>query len=298
MSAPHLLFDHAAITHRRTRAFGHEGADFLLSRIAEDMQDRLAPVLRDFTLIADLATPSEHLRLMLEERGYPRAIALEPSIPLALHRTGPVIAAHEEALPLRPGHFDLIVSGMALHQVNDLPGTLLQVRQALKPDGLFMAAFLGGDTLTELRQCFIAAETELTGGISPRVAPFVDVRDLGALLQRAGFALPVTDCDRITVRYDSVFQLMGDLRAMGLTNALMERRRTFTSRQLLGMVADLYAERFSDPDGRIRASFDLVWLSGWAPHESQQKPLRPGSAKTRLADALKVEEQKLTPDRE
>ena len=295
MSAPHVIFDHDAITRRRTMAFGLEGADFLMTRIAEDMQDRLVPVLRDFKVIADLASPSEHLRIMLEERGHPRAIALEPSLPLALHRTAPVLAAHEEALPLRPASFDLIVSGLALQQVNDLPGTLLQVRQALKPDGLFMAAFLGGDTLTELRQCFIAAETELTGGISPRVAPFVDVRDLGALMQRAGFALPVTDCDRITVRYDSLFHLMGDLRAMGLTNSLMERRRAFTSRQLIGMVADLYAERFSDADGRIRASFDLVWLSGWSPHESQQKPLRPGSAKTRLADALKVEEQKLDP---
>ena len=171
--------------------------------------------------------------------------------------------------------------------VNDLPGVLAQIRRALKPDGLLLAAMLGGDTLTELRQSFAAAEAEIEGGVSPRVAPFADLRDLGALLQRAGFALPVTDVDRIIVRYDNAFALMQDLRRMGATNILVERRRTPTRRATLVRMAEIYRERFADADGRIRATFDMVWLSGWAPHESQQQPLKPGSAKASLADAVK-----------
>ena len=184
------------------------------------------------------------------------------------------------------GSLDLVVSALALQFVNDLPGTLIQIRRALKPDGLFMAALIGGDTLTELRQAFAAAESEIEGGVSPRVAPFADVRELGALLQRAGFALPVTDVDRLTVRYATVFALMHDLRRMGATNALIERRRVPLRRATLKRMAEIYAERFADADGRMRATFEIVWLSGWAPHESQQQPLKPGSAARRLADAL------------
>ena len=183
-----------------------------------------------------------------------------------------------------------MVSALALHFVNDLPGTLIQIRRALKPDGLFLAAMLGGDTLTELRQAFAAAESEIEGGVSPRVAPFTDVREMGALLQRAGFALPVTDVDRLTVRYSSAFTLMAELRRMGATNALAERRRTPLRRATLDRMAEIYARRFADRDGKIRATFEIIWLSGWAPHESQQKPLRPGSAQTRLADALGTNE--------
>lgn len=200
------------------------------------------------------------------------------------------IAADEEALPLADASLDLAVSALALQWVNDLPGTLAQIRRALKPDGLFLAALLGGDTLTELRQSFAIAEAEIEGGVSPRVAPFADMRDVGALLQRAGFALPVADIDRLTVRYDTPFGLMQDLRGMGATNVLLERRRTPLKRATLQRMAQIYAERFSDADGRLRATFDIVWLSGWAPHESQQQPLRPGSARTRLADALKTTE--------
>ena len=178
--------------------------------------------------------------------------------------------------------------------MNDLPGILAQARRALRPDGLFLGCLFGGDTLRELRIAFGEAEAELEGGISPRVAPFADVRALGALLQRAGFALPVTDLDSATVRYPHALALMVDLRAMGLTNPLAERRRTPLRRATLGRAAALYAERFADRDGRVRATFDIVWLSGWAPHESQQKPLRPGAAKTRLADALGVSEGRLT----
>jgi SAM-dependent methyltransferase len=183
-----------------------------------------------------------------------------------------------------------VVSALALQFVNDLPGTLIQIRRALRPDGLFLAAMIGGDSLAELREAFAQAEAEVEGGVSPRVAPFADLRDLGALLQRAGFALPVTDVDRLTVRYASPLALMHDLRRMGAGNALSERRRTPLRRATLRRVLEIYAERFADPDGRIRATFEIVWLSGWAPHESQQQPLKPGSAKTRLADALRAQE--------
>jgi SAM-dependent methyltransferase len=177
-----------------------------------------------------------------------------------------------------------------LQYVNDLPGALLQIRRALKPDGLFLAALLGGETLTELRQSFAAAESEIEGGASPRVAPFADLRDLGGLLQRAGFALPVTDVDRLTVRYDSVFALLRDLRRMGAANSLVARRRKPLRRATLRRMAEIYAQQFAHHDGRIRATFDIVWLSGWAPHPDQQQPLKPGSAKARLADALGVRE--------
>jgi SAM-dependent methyltransferase len=199
--------------------------------------------------------------------------------------------ADPEALPLPAQGFDLAVSLLALQHVNDLPGTLAQVRRALRPDGLFIGCLLGGRTLTELRQAFGEAESEVEGGISPRVAPFAEVREMGGLLQRAGFALPVTDVETLTVRYADPFALMRDLRAMGLTNVLTERRRTPLRRATLMRAAALYAERFADADGRLRASFEILWLSGWAPHESQQKPLKPGSAQTRLADALNTTER-------
>jgi hypothetical protein len=185
---------------------------------------------------------------------------------------------------------------MSLQWANDLPGVLVQIRRALAPDGLFLAALVGGQSLTELRTALTAAEAELTGGASPRVAPFVDVRDLGGLLQRAGFALPVTDVEPVIVRYSSMFALMRDLRGMGATNALCERSRVPLRRAVLLRAAEIYSERFSDPDGRLRATFDIVWLSGWAPHDSQQKPLAPGSARMRLSDALNAREERLPRD--
>jgi SAM-dependent methyltransferase len=193
----------------------------------------------------------------------------------------------QELLPCAPESLDLAVSALAFQFVNDLPGVLTQIRRALRPDGLLLAAMIGGDTLTELRQSFAAAEAECEGGISPRVAPFADLRDLGGLLQRAGLALPVTDVDRVVVRYDSAIALMQDLRRMGATNILIERRRAPTRRTTLLRMAQIYGERFADPDGRIRATFDVIWLSAWAPHEGQQKPLRPGSAKASLEEAVK-----------
>ncbi len=203
---------------------------------------------------------------------------------------GVAVVADEEALPFADASLDLVVSALALQYVNDLPGALIQVRRALKPDGLFLAAMLGGDTLTELRQSFAEAEADVEGGVSPHVAPFADVRDMGALLQRAGFALPVTDVERLTVRYSSPFTLMAELRRMGATNVLTERRRKPLKRATLARMAEIYAQRFSDCDGKVRATFEVIWLSGWAPHESQQKPLRPGSAQARLAEALNARE--------
>ena len=212
------------------------------------------------------------------------------AIPGAARCSRPLIVADEELLPFGEGVLDLVVSILALQFVNDLPGVLVQIRRALKPDGLFLAALIGGATLTELRQSFAAAESEVEGGISPRVAPFADVRDLGALLQRAGFALPVADADRFVARYDSVFALMHDLRRMGAANPLVARRRTPLRRGTLMRMAEIYAQRFADDDGRVRATFEIVWLSGWAPHSGQQQPLKPGSARVRLADALGTRE--------
>ena len=281
-----MLFDRALLRHRRRRAAMSGAATFLLDRVAEDLAERLAVVLRRFDLAIDLGTPGEALRSALTHLGSVGTIVAAGTAP----RTQKFVVADEEALPFRESSLDLVVSALALQFVNDLPGTLVQIRRALKPDGLFLAALLGGDTLTELRQSFASAESEIEGGVSPRVAPFADLRDLGALLQRAGFALPVVDADRLTVRYNSAFDLMHDLRRMGATNALLARRRTPLKRATLMRMVEDYAERFADDDGRVRATFEIVFLSGWAPHPDQQQPLKPGSAKARLADALGTRE--------
>ncbi len=286
-----LIFDRALIRARRRRAAAMEPATFLIDHIAGDLADRVAVVLRRFELALDLGTPSEAVRAALARLGSVGTIvAAAPQADIAARRAGPVVVADEEALPFADGTLDLVVSALALQLVNDLPGTLVQIRRALKPDGLFLAALLGGETLNELRQSFAAAESEVEGGVSPRVAPFADLRDLGALLQRAGFALPVADADRLIVRYDSAFALMHDLRRMGATNALIDRRRAPLRRATLMRMAEIYAQRFADADGRVRATFEIVWLSGWAPHPGQQQPLKPGTAKARLADALGTRE--------
>jgi SAM-dependent methyltransferase len=267
-----VLFDRALLRVRQSRALRLGPATFLLDRVAEDVEERLHAVLREFADVADIWTPGELLRKPSRDR-FKSIVHIDLSEP--------------ESLPLQPGSIDLAVSALAFQFVNDLPGVLAQIRRALKPDGLLLAAMIGGDTLTELRQSFAAAEAELEGGASPRVAPFADLRDIGSLLQRAGLALPVTDVDRIVVRYDSAFALMADLRRMGATNILIERRRAPTRRATMLRMAQIYGERFADPDGRIRVTFDVIWLSGWAPHESQQQPLRPGSAKASLAEAVR-----------
>ncbi len=268
------LFNRALLAARQRRAQKLGPASFLLDRVADDMEDRLRAVLREFSATADVWTPGELLRAPLRDR-------LKSVVHIGLEN------APTEALPLQPASLDLVVSALAFQFVNDLPGVLAQIRRALRADGLLLAAMIGGDTLTELRQSFAAAEAECEGGVSPRVVPFADLRDVGSLLQRAGFALPVTDLDHIVVRYDSAFALMADLRRMGATNILFERRRTPTRRATMLRMAQIYAERFADPDGRIRATFDIIWLSGWAPHESQPKPLKPGSATASLEAAVK-----------
>ena len=198
------------------------------------------------------------------------------------------VVADEEALPFADASLDLVVSGLSLQLVNDLPGALVQIRRALKPDGLLLASLLGGATLQELREAWLAAEAEISGGASPRVAPFADVRDMGALLQRAGFALPVVDSETVTVTYANPLALMQEIKAMGASNMLLARRRTPVTRGLLLRAAEIYAERFAGADGRVPATFEILTLTAWAPDESQPKPLRPGSAQTRLADALGV----------
>ena len=281
------IFDRRTLRLRRRRALLQAPADFLLDRAAEDLIDRLSPVQRDFRSILDLGTPRPTAAFLLRRsRPEARIVRAAPVVEGVGAGDWVGLVADEEAQPFRPGSFDLAVSVLALQAVNDLPGTLLQLRRALKPDGLLLACLLGGQSLMELREALFRAEAELRGGASPRVAPFSDLRDLGGLLQRAGFALPVTDVEPVVVRYATPFGLFADLRAMGATNVLALRQRTPTSRRLLARAVEIYAQTFADPDGRIRATFEVVWLSGWAPHESQQKPLRPGSAKMSLAEAL------------
>jgi SAM-dependent methyltransferase len=287
-----VIVDRNLLRARRRRALALGPSTFLADRVADDLADRLATVLRTFPCAVDLGTPTDGLRSRLASGGKIGAlIATDALAETVAGRAGLAIAADEEALPFRDGSLDLVLSALALHFVNDLPGTLVQIRRALRPDGLFVAALLGGDTLTELRQAFAAAEAEMEDGISPRVLPFADLRDLGGLLQRAGFALPVTDIDRLTVRYASPLALMQDLRRMGATNPLVDRRRRPLRRATLRRMLEIYAARFADPDQRIRATFEIVFLSGWAPHESQQQPLNPGSARARLADALGTQER-------
>jgi SAM-dependent methyltransferase len=271
-TAAPILFDRALLRARMDRARRVGPVTFLLDRVVEDMADRLQAVMRGLSDVAEIGSPGELLRKPIADR----------------FKTVTRIDFDEsETLRLEPESLDLAVSALAFQFVNDLPGVLAQIRRALKPDGLLLAAMIGGDTLTELRQSFAAAEAECEGGVSPRVAPFADLRDIGGLLQRAGLALPVTDVDRVVVRYDSAFALMADLRRIGATNILVERRRTPTRRATMLRMAQIYAERFADSDGRIRATFDIIWLSGWAPHDSQPKPLRPGSAKASLEAAVK-----------
>jgi SAM-dependent methyltransferase len=278
MSGP-TIFDRKLLRMRQKRARALGPETFLIDRVADELGERLGAVLRQFERAVDLGTPSDAVRGVLASSGKVAAIYGADSVVL-----------DEEALPFADASLDLVVSALALQFVNDLPGTLIQIRRALKPDGFLLAALVGGDSLTELREAFTQAESEVEGGASPRVAPFADVRELGALLQRAGFALPVVDSDRLTVRYPSVLALMRDLRRMGATNLLTERRRAPLRRATLRRMTEIYAQRFADADGRLRATFEVVWLSGWAPHESQQKPLKPGAAAQRLADALGAKE--------
>lgn len=272
------VFDRAQIRRQRGRCAPHfSGHGFLFDWSMRQIADRLSVVRRTFPIC--LQTGNRATPLDAKTFGIEQCIV-----------AGRDVIIEEDFLPFAPASIDLVVSALDLHTVNDLPGALLQIRQSLKPDGLFVAAILGGETLHELRACLSEAELELRGGVTPRVAPFADKPQMGALLQRAGFALPVVDSDIVTVTYDSIFPLMKDLRLMGEGNAIAERSKYFTSRALFLRAGQLYAQKFADPDGRIRASFEVIFLLGWSPHDSQQKPLKPGSAKTRLAEFLGTEE--------
>lgn len=284
------IFDARTLAARRRRALGLGPETFLIDRVGEDLADRLGAVQRHFADAADFGTPTPVLRQAIAS-SVDRLRIFGPA-----ERADTDVATDPEMPPFAPQSLDLIVSALALQSVNDLPGVLAQLRRALRPDGLLLASLFGSGTLGELREAFAIAESDTLGGISPRVAPFTDLRDLGGLLQRAGFALPVTDVDRIVVRYSNPISLLNDLRRMGAANPLTHRRRTPLLRKTLERLFEVYAERFSDPDGKLRATFEIAWISGWAPHESQQKPLRPGSAKMRLADALKVPERPLSGD--
>jgi SAM-dependent methyltransferase len=289
---PPRIFDRALVNRRLDRAWtrsaGGAGTDFLLARAAEDLGERLSLVKRRFAVAGDFGSPGPQGARALAAGGQVDCVVRIASTQASLGTGGFLPAVGDlERPPVADSRLDLAVSLLALQSVNDLPGALLQMRRALKPDGLLIAALIGGDTLTELRQSLTTAESEVLGGASPRIAPFVDVRALGGLAQRARLALPVVDLDHAIVRYPDMFALLADLRAMGGANALDARSRKPLRREVLGRAAALYTERFADRDGRLRATFDMVWLAAWAPHESQPKPLEPGSARMRLADALK-----------
>lgn len=267
---------------RRARASFRDAA-FLHTRVAADLADRLEVVPRPFPRVLALGGGG----LFSDEvRARPELSA----------RIGSILETDldfidPEHLPFAPSSFDLIVSPLALHWINDLPGVLIQLRLALKPDGLLLASLFGGETLHELRLSLIEAESELTGGAGPRVSPFADLQDIAGLLQRAGFALPAADRDVVTVRYGEPMKLLADLRAMGETSALRERNPRGLSRRILARAFEIYRERYSDEDNRVRATFEVLTATGWSPHESQPKPLKPGSAKLRLAHALNTEEK-------
>jgi SAM-dependent methyltransferase len=282
------IFDHELLIRRKRRALtaAVPGAAFLLDRAVEDLGERLATVERRFDKAAALFCLTAAAGDAVLQSGKAQSLVrIEADAALFGGEAGPV--GSYDQIPLDPESIDLAVSLLSLHEADDIPGALIQIRRALRPDGLFLGAMAGGGTLGELRESLLAAETELHGGASPRVAPFTDVRDAGALLQRAGFALPVADVETVIVRYDSLFGLMRDLRAMGASNALVDRSRRPASRRLFLRAAEIYAERFADADGRIRATFAFIWMSGWAPHASQQQPLKPGSATVSLTEVLK-----------
>jgi SAM-dependent methyltransferase len=284
---PITIFDRPAQRRHRARATGMgaagmgDDAGFLFREGAERLLDRLADIKRPFTRALDLDSRDPRVAEQLRGAGIETVVA---------GAAGP-LTVDLEALPFAPARFDLITSSLAFHWINDLPGTLLQLRHILKPDGLLLVNLFAGETLESLRIALLAAESEIENGASPRISPFADPRDLAGLLQRAGFALPVVDSDRVEVDYPDAWKLMRDLRAMGETNATALRHRHFTRRATLLRAAEIYRERFGDERGRIAAEFEIATLTAWAPHSKQQRPLRPGSATTRLADALDTEER-------
>ncbi|EJF88185.1 methyltransferase domain-containing protein [Bartonella melophagi] len=287
MSHP-LIFDHIRIEQFRKRAFkkAKEGYDFLLSYVAEDLYKRLRTVERQFTLALDLHSHTGFAVQALKKSGKISSIERVETDILYQSHDQKFHLRHREFLDFPPHYCDLIVSLLSLQLTNDTPGVLKQIKDILKPDGLFLAVMAGAGTLRELRESLLQAELEIYGGVSPRIYPFADIRDVGAILQRVGFAIPVVDVENITIRYNTMFDLMHDLKAMGMQNALINRSQRPVSKRFFLRAAEIYAQQFSDPDGRIRAHFSFIWLSGWAPDQNQQKPLRPGSAQISLVDVL------------
>ncbi len=297
MPDPLLVFDRAVLRRRRERAARRwDRQAFLKREIASRLVERLADVRRTFPLALDLGCHGDEIARDIDRapgrsKNVGQLVRCDLAWGFARHARGPALVADEEALPFAAASFDLVLSAMDLHWVNDLPGTLIQIGRILKPDGLFLGAMLGGATLWQLRQALGAAESEIEGGLSPRVSPFADLRDAAGLLQRAGLALPVADSETIEVEYDDALSLMRELGAMGEANLVRGRRSGLARRATLLRAAEIYAERFAAPSGRIAAGFEVLFLHGWAPHPSQPKPLEPGSAARRLADALDSVEQ-------
>lgn len=286
------IFDRSLLRKRRDRAAPHFSAhDFLVRDVAERLADRLSDVTRRFPLALDLGCHTGEIADTLAGRGGIGTLVQCDLSPAMAARAGanghPTLAADEEWLPFADHSFDLVISCLSLHWVNDLPGTLLQIRRVLKPDGLFLGAMLGGETLKELRQSLAEAEIAEEGGLSPRVSPFADVRDLGGLLQRAGFALPVVDGDHVNVAYGDPMRLLADLRGMGETNAVAEQRKTLTRRSTLLHALQCYQQAFAGPDGRVATTFQVLTMTGWGPHPCQPQPLPPGAGQTSLAQALR-----------
>ncbi|MCY4192131.1 MAG: methyltransferase domain-containing protein [Rhodospirillaceae bacterium] len=304
MAIPHPIFDRCAVRHHRDRAARRysnavtaHNPEFLHEEITDRLLERLGEVRKPFADCLYLGcrhAPATRRLAARKDLQFVVQVDFSPSMTVvarADNRFFPTLCVDEEYLPFVEGCFDLVFAPLSLHWVNDLPGALIQIRRLLRPDGLLLAALFGGATLCELREALGDAELSNEGGISPRVSPFADVRDGGDLLQRAGFALPVVDRERVTVTYEHAFNLMADLRHMGETNAVLERRKTFTRRQTLLDTADIYLRRFADKSGRLEATFEVIYLTGWAPAGTQPKPLRPGSATVRLANALNAEER-------
>ncbi|MEP3247099.1 MAG: methyltransferase domain-containing protein [Sneathiella sp.] len=290
-TSPHpSLFDREIVhAHRRRAALGDWSKyGFLFDEISDRLAERAQDVARKFDRVLDLGCHSGAFARHLGN--YTDAgTVISADLSADMLETGDLknaVVADEEFLPFAPASFDMIGSVLSLHWTNDLPGALIQIFRSLKPDGLFLGALFGIDSLSELKTCLTQAELEVCGGISPRISPFTDVRDAGALLQRAGFALPVSDVETITLKYRTAFDLMKELRFMGEGNALIDRQKSFTGRAVLMRAAELYAEQFADAEGLISASFQIIYLTGWSPHENQQKPLKPGSGQTSLTDLL------------
>ena len=278
------IFDRRMVRqHRERAAVAYDDFSFLKDEIADRLLERLEEINRDFKVVLDIGA---HKGVLGERVQHELLVSSDLSHNMVSGCRGHGIVVDEEMLPFKPAAFDLVLSNLAMHWTNDLPGALHQINTALKPDGLLLASIFGGETLKELRQSLMLAESEINGAVSPRISPFADVRDVGGLLQRAGFALPVADSDTVTVQYEHPLKLMQDLRGMAENNAVLARHKAFTSKAVMMRAAEIYAETYMGSDGRVPATFQIIYMTGWHVHESQQKPMKPGSAKMSLADAL------------